>query len=103
MVWPGGLEPVRKLLDPESVLALGNEPSAENRALRLGTDLTEGELAGSAFVRNALVLLGEIGSADRVWMTNGGRLNKAGVARMRALMSWRGMEATEQFRAGKSY
>ena len=102
-VWPGGLEPVRKLLDRESVLALGNEPSAENRALRLATDLTEAELAGSAFVRNAVILLGEIGGEDTVWMTSDGRLNKAGVARMRALMSWPGMEAAEQFRAGKSY
>ena len=102
-VWPGGLEPVRKLLDRESVLALGNEPSAENRALRLATDLTEAELAGSAFVRNAVILLGEIGGEDTVWMTSDGRLNKAGVARMRALMSWPGMEGTEQFRAGKSY
>ena len=86
-----------------NALELGNEPSAKNRALRLATDLTEGELAGSAFVRNALVLLGEIGGKDTVWMTNDGRLNKAGVARMRALMSWPGTEATEQFRAGKSY
>ena len=102
-VWPGGLEPVRKLLDRESLLALGNEPSADNRALRLATDLTEAEVAGSAFLRNALVLLGEIGGEDTVWTTNDGRLNKAGVARMRALMSWPGMEATEQYRAGKSY
>ncbi len=102
-VWPGGLEPVRKLLERESVLALGKEPSAENLALRLATDLTEAELAGSAFVRNALVLLGEIGGEETVWTTNDGRLNKTGVARMRALMSWPGMEAAEQFRAGKSY
>ena len=102
-VWPGGLEPVRKLLDRESVLVLGSEPSAENRALRLATDLTEAELAGSAFVCNAVILLGEIGGEDTVWMTSDGRLNKAGVARMRALMSWPGMEGTEQFRAGKSY
>ena len=102
-VWPGGLEPVRTLLDRESLLALGNEPSADNRALRLATDLTEAELDGSAFVRNALILLGEIGGEKTVWTTNDGRLNKAGVARMRALMSWPGMEATEQFRAGKKY
>ena len=102
-VWPGGLEPVRTLLDRESLLALGNEPSAEDRALRLATDLTEAELDGSAFVRNALILLGEIGGEETVWTTNDGRLNKAGVARMRTLMSWPGMEATEQFRAGKSY
>ena len=102
-VWPGGLEPVRKLLDRESLLAVGKEPSAENRALRLATDLTEAEFAGSAFVRNALILLGEIGGKETVWRTNDGRLNKAGVARMRTLMSWPGMEVTEQFRAGKSY
>ena len=102
-VWPGGLEPVRKLLDRESLLALGDEPSAENRALRLATDLTNAELDGSAFVRNALILLGEIGGKETVWTTNDDRLNKAGVARMRTLMSWPGMEATEQFRAGKSY
>ena len=101
--WPGGLEPVRKLLDPESVLALGSEPSAENNALRLATNLTEAEPAGSAFVRNALLLLEQIGGEDTVWATNDGRLNKASVARMRELMSWPGMEATERYRAGKTY
>ena len=101
--WPGGLDPVRELLDRESMLALGEEPSEDNRALRLATDLTEAELASSAFVRNALILLGEIGGENAVWMTDDGRLNKASVARMRALMSWPGMEATEHFRAGKSY
>ena len=75
-VWPGGLEPVRKLLDRESLLAVGNEPSAENRALRLATDLTEAEVAGSAFVRNALILLGEIGGEETVWTTNDGRLEQ---------------------------
>ena len=74
-VWPGGLDPVRKLLDRESVLALGKEPSAENRAVRLETDLTEAEVAGSAFVRNALILFGEIGGEETVWTTNDGRLS----------------------------
>ncbi len=101
--WPGGLEPVRTQLDPESLLALGSEPSAENSVLRLATDLTEAELAGSAFVRNALILLEQIGGGETVWATGDGRLNKASVARMRELMSWPGMEATEQYRAGKTY
>ncbi len=101
--WPGGLEPVRTLLDRESVLALGNEPSAENSVLRLATDLTEAELTRSAFVRNALILLEQIGGGETVWATGDGRLNKASVARMRELMSWPGMEATEQYRAGKTY
>ena len=101
--WPGGIEPVRNTLDPESMRALAVEPSAENRALRLADDLAEDELGQSAFVRNALILLEEIGGEDTVWATNDGRLNKASVARMRALMSWPGMEATEQYRAGKKY
>ena len=101
--WPGGLDPVRKLLAPESILALGSEPSAENSALRLAADLTEAELAGSAFVRNALILLEQIGGGETVWATNDGRLNKESVARMRELMSWPGMEATELYRTGKTY
>ena len=44
-----------------------------------------------------------VGGEDTVWTTNDGRLDKAGVARMGTLMSWPGMEATEQFRVGKSY
>ena len=102
-VWPGGLEPVRKLLDPESALEPGNEPSAKNRAVRLTTDLTEGEFAGPAFVRKGLVLLAEIVGEDTVWLSNDGSLNRPGVAQTQALMSWPGMEAAGQFRAGKSY
>ena len=101
--WPGGIEPVRNVLDPESLRALADEPSAGNRALRLADDLTEDELGQSAFVRNAVILLEEIGGEETVWATDDGRLNKASVARMRALMSWPGMEATEQHRAGRKY
>ena len=50
--WPGGMEPVWAMLDPKSAHALRNEPSAENRALRLVSGLTEEELALSAFIRS---------------------------------------------------
>ena len=101
--WPGGVEPVWTLLDAESARALGAEPLAENGAVRLADDLSEQESAGSAFVRNALVLLGEAGGGDGLWMGTHGNLKMTDVTRLRALMSWPGLEATEQLRAGKTY
>ncbi len=101
--WPGGVEPVWTLLDAESAEALRFEPLADNGAVRLADDLSEEELAGSAFVRNALVLLGEAGGGDALWTGTHGNLKMASVTRLRALMSWPGMEATEQLRAGKTY
>ena len=101
--WPGGIEPVWRLLEPDSAEALRAGPLAEDGAVRLAGDLTEGELARSAFVRNALVLLEETGGADTLWMGTHGNLKMTSVTRLRALMSWPGMEATEQLRAGKTY
>ena len=46
--WLGGLEPAWTLLGEESLNALMEEPSAENRTLRLADDLSEDELALSA-------------------------------------------------------
>lgn len=101
--WPGGVEPVWTLLDAESAGALGAEPLADNGAVRLAGDLSEEELAGSAFARNALVLLGEADRWDPLWTGTHGNLKMTDVTRLRALMSWPGMEATEQLRAGKTY
>ena len=101
--WPGGVEPVWTLLDAESAGALGADPLADDGAVRLAGDLSEEELAGSAFVRNALVLLGEAGRWDPLWKGTHGNLKMTDVTRLRALMSWPGMEATEQLRAGKKY
>ena len=101
--WPGGIEPVWALLDAESAGALRVEPLAENSAVHLADDLSEEDLAGSAFVRNALVLLGDAGGGGKLWTGGNGNLKMADVTRLRALMSWPGMEATEAFRAGKTY
>ena len=78
-------------------------PVAEDGAMRLADDLSETELAGSAFVRNALVLLGEAGGRDTLWTGTNGNLMMKDVTRFRALMSWPGLEATERLRAGKTY
>ena len=101
--WPGGVEPVWSLLEPESARALRDEPLAGEGAVYLAEDLTEEELAQSAFLRNALVLLEEMDGGDVRWIGTNGNLKITSVTRLRGLMSWPGMEATEQFREGKTY
>ena len=49
--WPGGVEPVWALLEPESALALRTEPAADNPTLRLAADLPD---QGSFFVCPAI-------------------------------------------------
>ncbi len=94
---------MRMLIDAESAGTLRAGPPSGNGAVRLADDLSEAELAGSAFVRNALVLLGEAGGGDVLWTGTHGNLKMTDVTRLRALMSWPGLEATEQLRAGKTY
>ena len=63
--WPGGVEPVWSLLEPESAGALRAEPLVGDGAVHLVEDLTEAELAQSAFVLNGLVPLEEMGGGTR--------------------------------------
>ena len=101
--WPGAVEPVWTLLESESAQALRAEPLTEEGAMNLAEDLTEAELARSTFVRYAVVLLEEIDGEDKLWIGSHGNLMMKSVTRLRSLMSWPEMEATEQFRAGKTY
>ena len=75
------------MLDRNSARELEREPSAENDALRLATDLTEEDLALSAFVRNALVLLREMAAEGALRLTKKGNLSRATVAAMGVDMS----------------
>ena len=99
---PGGIEPVRSMLDAESVRGLGAAPAAVNRALVLANDLSEEELRESAIVRNALILLDAVAGSAFVWLTDKGNLRRETVAAMRSAMSWPGMESIEHFRKGKA-
>ena len=100
--WPGGVEPVWTLLEPESLEALRAEPSADNPTLRLAADLPDEEFAESAFVRNALIALRRIDDEFLPGLTDKGHFGRDMVAAMREAMTWPGMEATEQYRAGKA-
>ena len=78
--------------------AVGEEPG------RAAYDRFDGRGIRRTRVRpQRLVLLAEIVGEDTVWLSNDGSLNRPGVAQTQALMSWPGMEAAGQFRAGKSY
>ena len=100
--WPGGVEPVWNLLEPESARALRAEPAADNPALRLTADLPDEAFAESAFVRNALIALELIANEFLPRFTEKGHFGRDMVASMREAMTWPGMEATEQHRTGKA-
>ena len=99
--WPGGVEPVWALLEPESARALRAEPAADNPTLRLAADLPDEAFGESAFVRNALVAFEVIGEEFLPRRTEKGHFGRDMVASMRKEMTWPGMEATEQYRTGK--
>ena len=100
--WPGGIEPVWTMLEPESMAALREEPWADNPTLRLAADLPDEAFAESAFVRNALIALQQINDEFLPRLTMKGHFGRGMVASMREAMTWPGMEATEQYRAGKA-
>ena len=101
--WPGGVEPVWRLLEPGSVEALRAEPSAANRTLRLAADLPDEAFGESAFVRNALIVLDRVDRDGWLRLTGKGNFGRDAVAAMRESMTWPGMEATEHFRMGKAF
>ena len=100
--WPGGVEPVWNLLEPESARALRAEPAADNPTLRLAADLPDEAFGESAFVRNALIAFEVIGKEFLPRRTEKGHFGRDMVASMRKAMTWPGMEATEQYRTGKA-
>ena len=102
--WPGAVESVWPMLEEDSLCELRDGVPPDSHALRVSSGLLDGELAGSAFVRNARILLraaAEEGEGLRV--TASGTLSLASVARMRAETAWPDMEAQDHFRDGTRY
>jgi len=93
--WLGGVEPAWMLLDFESFNALREEPSRENRALSLASDLTDAEIAASAATRSTLILLERAHDGDGLKLTATGNLSRNVVAEMVQRFEWPGFKPAE--------
>ena len=100
--WLGDVEPAWTLLNFESLRALRQEPSRQNRAISLSSDLTDAEIAGSAMVRNALILLERANEADGLKLTATGNLSRNVVAEMIQRFRWPGSNSLTWRRSARS-
>ena len=80
------------LLDEASLRSLRGEPSRETSGLRLATDLNASDLASSAVVRNAVVLLDAAARGDGLKLTATGNLARTVVSDMIDCFEWPGYE-----------
>src|SRR5215472_484928 len=86
--WLDGVEPAWTLLTFESLRALRREPSAAQTAIRIASDLSVGEIAGSPVARNTLILLRQATERGGLPVTATGNLSRAVVAEMCKLFEW---------------
>jgi hypothetical protein len=95
--WLNGIEPAWTMLEFDSFIALHDEPSASNPAIRLEPKLAEAEMSGSAIVANALILLRRAADTDGLKLTATGNLSRAAVEEMCGIMEWPGYDKDELF------
>jgi hypothetical protein len=99
--WLDGVEPAWTLLTFDSLLALRQEPSAAQTAIRIANDLNADQIAGSAVTRNTFILLRQAIERGGLPLTATGNLSRAVVAEMRKLIEWPGYDQADAFRLHK--
>ncbi len=99
--WLDGVEPAWTLLTFESLLALRQEPSAVQTAIRIANDLSANEIAGSPVARNTLILLRQAIERGGLPLTATGNLSRAAVAEMCELIEWPDYNQADAFRFNK--
>src|ERR1051325_4054311 len=80
--WLNGVEPAWTLLTFDSLQALRQEPSVNNRAIRIANDLSAAEIASSAVARNTAILLQQAIERGGLPLTATGNLSRAMVGEM---------------------
>jgi hypothetical protein len=98
--WLGDIEPAWTMLDLASIRAIRQEPSRENRALSMASDLTDAEIATSAIAHNTLILL-EKAASDGLKLTDTGNLARSVVAEFARGMKWPAFDLDLVFRVCK--
>lgn len=99
--WLHGIEPAWTMLEGDSLNSLTQQPSASNRTIRLETNLTEGELSGSAVAGTARILLQRAIEAGGLKLTARGNLSRAVVAEMIEIIEWPDLDKTLLFELNK--
>jgi hypothetical protein len=99
--WLNGVEPAWTMLDFDSFNALRIEPSADNRTIRLETNLSQMDLSGSAVLRTASLLLQRAADAGGLALTATGNLSRSVVAEMIDIVEWPGLDKDELFQFNK--
>lgn len=99
--WLDGVEPAWTLLTFESLQALRHEASSAQTAIRIGNDLTVGEIAGSPVARNTLILLRQAIERGGLALTATGNLSRAMVAEICKLIEWPDYDQADAFRFNK--
>ncbi len=89
------------MLEFESFNALHDEPSANNRAIRLEANLTNSEISGSAITANALLLLRRATEGGGLKLTATGNLSRAVVEEMCGTIKSPNYDKDELFRYQK--
>jgi hypothetical protein len=75
--WLNGIEPAWTMLEFDSYNALHDEPSADNRAIRLEPNLTPEGVVRSAVTRSVLILLRRAAEEGGLRLTATGNLSPA--------------------------
>jgi len=99
--WLDGVEPAWTLLTFESLRALRQEPSAAQTAIRIASDFSINEIAGSPVARNTLTLLQQAIKRSGLPLTATGNLSRAVVAEMCKLIDWPDYDQADAFRFNK--
>jgi hypothetical protein len=99
--WLDGVEPAWTLLTLDSFLALRQQPSAVQTAIRIANDLNTDEVASSAVARNIFILLRQAIERGGLPLTATGNLSRAVVSEMRELFGWPDYDQAEAFRVHK--
>ena len=99
--WLNGMVPTWMSLTADRIDALRGMPPYEDGAIRLAFDLTDDDIARSAMVQNAFLLMRAAEEADGLELTSWGNLTLRTVSAMREAMDWPGCLFEEKWRAAK--
>ena len=99
--WLNGVEPAWTMLDFGSYTALHQEPLPGNEAIRLQPGLSASDLAGSAVLRAARLLLQKSDREGGLKLTATGNLSRAVVGEMIDIVEWPGFDKETAFRLNK--